>query len=59
MCDSFAEVLRDMHELIDDAPPDGRITIDTLEHFANRVEELARAVTITANTELSGAAAKD
>ena len=50
MCDSFAEVLRDMHELIDDAPPDGRITIDTLEHFANRIEALAKALTMTANT---------
>ena len=41
MRDSFSEVLKDMRELVDDAPPDGTITVDTLEHFAVRLERMA------------------
>ena len=44
MKDSFADVLKDMRSLVGNAPPDGRITVDTLEHFYQRLDgvEVAR-----------------
>jgi len=41
MRDLFDDVLKDMRELVKDAPPDGRITLDTLEHFLVRLERMA------------------
>lgn len=41
MKDSFADVLKDMRSLVGNAPPDGRITVDTLEHFYQRLDGVA------------------
>ena len=42
MKDSFADVLKDMRSLVGNAPPDGRITVDTLEHFYQRLDGVAK-----------------
>ena len=42
MKDSFADVLKDMRSLVGNAPPDGRITVDTLEHFYRRLDGVAK-----------------